>query len=560
MSVTFPAEMVADANPRSARVLFSGVHRYQLICTVVTLMAAIPYLWVLWDLWNGSINPLRGILGTNYPIYDVQARAIMHGHLWIPNGSIRSEAFVTNGHEYTYFGILPSLLRIPVFLFTSSLDGRLFALSILVAWIATSVFCSLLLWRLRIFLRGDATLGWIEAVSYGVLLASVLAGSVLMFLASSPDAFTEDEAWSVALVCGSLFALVGVLERTSWSRITTCGVLVLCTNLNRSTTGYAVIAATLLVSAWFALGRAGPTERRWAIPLAGAALIPLAIGCAINFAKFGQLFGVPFQDQILYKYYGLQNLNGGNYFSLYWLPRTIREYVDPANFRFTSLFPYIFLPDASTQVFRADPTANVPLSMPLLFVSGMWGMITTFAPGRRAQFRALRLLLLASGVTAAVILIFGWIFERFAADFMPLLVLAAMIGMVDAWNRMVAHSRKSRTIVLVVAAALAWFGFWANMAFAITPWTTWNSVQTSNFINVQRTISDLTGHPLDNRVVTGSKFPQTAAQGTLFIQGDCKALYLAYASVTPSYVPQLSWLLVERAPQAPLCHSLVGKR
>lgn len=109
---------------------------------------------VLWDLWTGTVNPLRVNEVDRNPIYDVQARAMMHGHLWLPAGSIGEEAFVSNGHEYTYFGIFLSLLRILVSVFTHSLDGRFFSVSILGAWITTAVFCSLLLWRLRVFLRG----------------------------------------------------------------------------------------------------------------------------------------------------------------------------------------------------------------------------------------------------------------------------------------------------------------------------------------------------------------------------------------------------------------------
>ena len=89
----------------------------------------------------------------------------MHGHLWIPNGSISTEAFVSHGHQYTYFGIFPSLLRVPIFAFTNSFDGRLTAPSILASWITTALFCSLLLWRLRTVLGAKATLGWIEAGS-----------------------------------------------------------------------------------------------------------------------------------------------------------------------------------------------------------------------------------------------------------------------------------------------------------------------------------------------------------------------------------------------------------
>src|SRR6185437_9469149 len=224
---------------------------------------------------TGTINVLRVNPADDIPIYDVQARAIMHGHLSLPHGSISVEAFVHDGRQYTYFGILPSLLRIPFFLFTNSLDGRFTALSMFGAWVVAAVFSCLLLWRLRVLLRGDVLLGWFEAVSYGLFLASVLVGSVLLYLASNPDVYAEDEAWSIALACASLFALVGVLERPSWRRVIVCGLLVLLTNLNRATTGYAAVLASLLIATWFALGRAGPDRRRWALPMALAGLVPM---------------------------------------------------------------------------------------------------------------------------------------------------------------------------------------------------------------------------------------------------------------------------------------------
>ena len=165
---------------------------------------------------------------------------------------------MANHHQYTYFGLFPSLIRIPILLFTNSLDDRLTAPSLLCAWLVTAAFSSLLLWRLRTFLRGDdVALEWPEAASYGLLLGSILVGSVLVYLASVPDVYSEDLAWSVALACGSLFALVGVLEKPSWGRVTACGVLVLLTNLNRATTGYAAIGATLLIAIWFALDGLG---------------------------------------------------------------------------------------------------------------------------------------------------------------------------------------------------------------------------------------------------------------------------------------------------------------
>ena len=72
-----------------------------------------------------------------------------------------------------------------------------------------------MLWRLRILMRGDAVVGRAEAASYGALMATIMGGSVILFLAATPFVYNEDFAWSIPLTLGSLFALLGVLERPS---------------------------------------------------------------------------------------------------------------------------------------------------------------------------------------------------------------------------------------------------------------------------------------------------------------------------------------------------------
>jgi hypothetical protein len=558
MNTVAPVNEIPVPVTRSTLSTITGSRRFGSVCVAASILASIPYLWVLCDLWNGSFNLFR----TNNrfdrnPMYDLQARALMHGHLWLPNGSIGWEAFDSNGHQYTYFGVFPSLLRVPIFLVTSSFDGRLFAPSILAAWVVTAVFCALLLWRLRVLLRGDTALGWVEAASYAVLLFSILAGSTLIYLASSPDVFSEDEAWSVALAIGSLFALVGIIERPSWRRIVVCGILVLLTDMNRTTTGYSAVLAMLLVAGWYGLGRAGRERRHWAAPIAVIAVVVLAVGCAIDFAKFGLLFGVPFSDQELFGYFALQRINGGHYLSLHWLPNTLNAYINPTNIDFSSVFPYIFRRDVPSTLFGGNATAGIPVSMPFLFVAGFWGAVTSFTPGRPTQFRALRLLLLSAAVPAAVIMIYGWIFERFVADFVPLLVLAAMVGVVDLWNRMGSVSRNGRKSLLLAGGAMAVLGFWANMSFALVPTNYWNAEQGSRFIEAQLSLSDVTGHPLAQRVVVGSKFPAPAPLGTVFVRGHCAALYIAYHTVRPG-TGGFFYLQVEKAPHTPTCHSLVG--
>ena len=559
-----PSELPVDP-PQSSQITGGGIQRFTKVSLVAIVTASVPYLWVLLDLWTETIDPLRTNGATVASVYDVQARAIMHGHLWIPNGSVSIEAFVHGNHQYTYFGIFPSLLRIPVLLFTHSLDGRLTALSMLGAWLVTAIFGPLLLWRIRGLVRGKASLGWAEATSYGVLLFSILAGSVLVFLASQLDVYSEDLAWSVALACASLFALGGVIERPSWGRVTACGLVVLLTNINRATTGYACMLAMALIATWFALGRAGRERQRWALPMFLATLVPLVAGCAIDLAKLGIPFGVSASAQLTYQAFGLSRVNGGKYFGLRYLPSTIQAYLTPSNIRVTPVFPYLTLPDnpnhpiAHTALFTRAPTASVLPSMPLLFATGLWGLITAFAPRRRTVVRGLRILLIAMVATAGTVMIFGWVLERFVADFMPLLVLASIIGMVDIWSRLDGRTRVLRVLVPATIGLLALFGFVANIGIAITPDKNWTQAQVDHYVSAERALSDVTGHPLSREVVRGAHFPLRAPMGQLFVMGNCDKLYIADQALPNGfYFPSSIWLPVERAPHTPLCRSLIA--
>ena len=115
-----------------------GRRRFTVAVLVGAAAAAVPFCWTLWSLW-GSPDFLRH---TTYQsnFYDLQTRSMFHGHLWLTNGAIGIEAFVHGGHQYTYFGLFPSLVRMPVLAVTSSLDGKLVAPFILIAWVATGVF------------------------------------------------------------------------------------------------------------------------------------------------------------------------------------------------------------------------------------------------------------------------------------------------------------------------------------------------------------------------------------------------------------------------------------
>lgn len=99
--------------------------RFVIAATAGTAVVLVPYLYILWDLLTGTVDPFRSVSPSNF--YDLQAQAIIHGHLSVPRGALGIEGFIHDGRTYTYFGLLPSLLRIPLLLVVPHTAGHLTA-------------------------------------------------------------------------------------------------------------------------------------------------------------------------------------------------------------------------------------------------------------------------------------------------------------------------------------------------------------------------------------------------------------------------------------------------
>ncbi len=530
--------------------------RFAIAAAVGFVAVSVPFLWILWDLWTGTLNPTRQLPPDDF--YDLQARAMFHGHLHLPKGSIGIEAFVHGGHDYTYFGLFPSLLRMPVLAVTHSFDGKLTAPSMLLAWLVTGLFTSLLLWRVRVLVRGNALLGRAEAAAYGALVAAV-CGSVLFYLAASPKVSHEDLAWSVALTVGVLFALLGVLERPTRGRALASGLLVLAAGLDRGSTGYACVLAAVLVAAWFGAGLGGREQRRWALPLLAVGMVPLAVMLAVNEAKFGHLFGFDEADQVwthvnAHRAYFL-SVNGGSSFGLRFLPSTLTAYLQPSGLHVSSVFPYLSLPTAPARTVgnvvldQTYPTASITASMPVLFLLGVWGLVSAFRPHAAGRVRLTCVLLIAAAGAASGVLLFGYIAERYLADFLPFLALAGIVGLVDIWRRLAASSRAVRGTALGVIGFVALFGIWANIGAAITPTALWTPAQAKSFVSTQHSIS---GTSVGSLVEQGHVLPYWAPAGTLFATDHCTALYVStgfsYATVPGQQLQHETWDAVQQGP------------
>ena len=534
-----------------------GLRRYVVAVSVGMAAVTVPYLWVLWDLWTGRIDAFRQLSPDNF--YDLQGRALLAGHLWVPNGSLGIEAFVHGGHQYTYFGLFPSLLRLPVLALTHAYDGRLTAPSMLLAWVVTGVVAPLLLWRVRVLVRGDAVVGWAEAAAAGVAVAALTGGSVLVYLASEPKVSHEDLAWSVALTLAVVFALLGVLERASWGRVVASGILVLAAALDRAPTGYACCLAALLVAGWFALPAQRATSRRWVLPMALAGAVPLAVVGLVNWLKLGTPFGLSEADQVWTHINAHRRrylaASGGSGFGLGFLPSTLTAYLQPAGVHLQSAFPWVTLPTSPARTVGGAilddtyPTASIPASMPLYFLLGLWGLVTAFRPRPVGRVALTRVLLVAMVAATSGVLLFGYLADRYLADFLPLVALAGCVGLVDVWRRLAGRGRGPRVAVLVAIVVLGGFGVWANVGAAVTPSALWTNAQSQAFVRAQLATTPSATAAL---VHTADRLPYFAPAGTIYAVDSCAGLYVStgfsYAVVPQQQLMHETWNPVEQGP------------
>jgi hypothetical protein len=299
-----------------------------------------------------------------------------------------------------------------------------------------------------------------------------------------------------------------------------------------------------------------------------AGLVPLAVACSISYDKFGIFFGLPTSEQVVFQTFGVGHVNNGKYFGLHFLPSTLVAYFQPGGLRLTSVVPFVTAPSGFPRsvggivLSGGDRTASVPSSMPLLFLASLWGVVSAFRPRPAGRSNVLRIVLLAALTAGGTVMIFAWIFDRFVADFLPFLILASAVGMVDIWRRLAGRSRRVCALTLAILTAIAAFETAANVGIASDPQGEWSSQQTLHYVQFQKSVSDVTGHALAANVVHGDSLPIYAPADRLFVIGSCAGLYISDGwSLKNSQSPvlnavnlQTEWKQVELGPDA--CHRL----
>lgn len=381
--------------------------------------------------------------------FDYQAMSMLEGRFDVPDFAIRGEAFVIDGRLYGYFGITPSLLRIPFILFDLA-AGRM-SRSLMVVYFVITLLCAFQILRLSIKTATDPK-AEPPAWAIAVFILAVGLGSTILFLGSR--SFTYHEA----ILCGiafsassSMFAMQWVAQPSKrwWIGAVFCAALTVHARPSVglfSVTFVSAVAAWLWLKPWSGkllsgrlpgLSAAEPRQTLVSIVVIVLSGIALLSFNAIGYLKFGTFEGAPlrYHVQVASNPERLANVADGNFY-LANIPVNVDAYVTGRHFKIDSHFPYFFaseLPEDdgrvdANRIDHSEPTVAIPYSMPALFVISVLGGICAlvFVPQLRGLLIItwLSVLPMASALFAAVD-----ISHRYTGDFVPFLVITSAIGL-----------------------------------------------------------------------------------------------------------------------------------
>ncbi|HUF83850.1 MAG TPA: hypothetical protein VMQ81_04570 [Acidimicrobiia bacterium] len=535
--------------------------RYLRACTIGGVLAALVFTWML---CAGRADLLQSHELTG--IYDAQARSLLDGHWDIPRDKLSLEAYIIDGKAYSYYGPVPSVLRMPVLAVTDSLDGRLAQVSMLGAFVVLIVFTSRLSWRVRGLARAGEPVTRFELWVAGAFVFVVGAGSVVLFLASRSIVYHEAELWGAALAVASFHYLVGFIVVPGRGDLVGAAVFGGLAFLTRPSVGAGPLVALAVVLggrllvvvarrvgrtglqrplAWLGLGDEA-TNRSYLVPLVAAVAVPLAVYMYVNYARFGHPWEYPITRHITVLE-GIDQMriealaaNGDSLFGAKFVPTNLLATFRPDGLRADGLFPFLTFPPAAdilgaVKFDTIDRAASLPATMPLLFLLSVVGATAVFLRRPAAvgsRLIALRVPVLGALAGCFVTLSINFVAHRYLSDYLPVLVLLGLAGVNVLFVMLAAPGRRPAVVrtLTVALAGLAAFSLWANFGLGILYQRAYNVFLSESdrtaFIGFQQDF-DETVVPGDSRfdVRSGNELPDAGPAGSVFVVGDCDGLY-----------------------------------
>lgn len=416
-----------------------------LLCATYAGLAT-QFTYELWPTTSGGF------------IFNSQLRALLELRLDIDPDVIGMEGFVRDGKTYTYFGILPALLRLP-------LVNHLWLDWTTLSCVSAAVFAALaLLGALHASCVGLA--GSAPATGARVLVAiTVLLSGPQVELLGKPSVYVEAVLWSYACACAFLWLVMplllgGTASGRRLALLAACAALAL---LARVSTGLALyissgLLALVLMRDWRAAGWTWPAQLRHLLP----ATLLLVGAIVATFTVNQQRWGDPLQFAALTanRYYDadparLARLERHGVFGLARIPHALTYYAAPGWF-------FAAPPDSARRATVATlfdgpegPPVGIVQAQPLwlgLAATGIWTLLAGAGAVRRRRVLAVLAGLLVAGV---IISSYHYLAFRYRAEFAPPVLLLAYVGLRRVQQALIRRRGAQTQVILGVLLLLA---------------------------------------------------------------------------------------------------------
>jgi hypothetical protein len=464
--------------------------------------------------------------------FDAQAHALLDGRLDVDPAVAGIEGFRHDGRTQLYFGLVPSVLRLPVAAVTDGYDGRLTQLSMLAALAVTGLATGRLVWRARRWRRGDGPLERWEPWVVGGSVVAVGLASPLLFLAARPVVYHEVELWGTALTLVTLEAVLAWWEQPGRrALLLASGAALLACNA-RASVGGGAVAALALTGLLALVVRRVPWRQAPALAL--AVLAPVAVYAAVNQARFDHPTSVPFREQVLTGVDPARQATlastGGSLFGIEFAPTALVTYLRPDGVDLQRLFPWVTFRESTPVIGDAvfdtiDRSASLPVVAPSLVALALVGVVALVRRGWRDPWWA-AVVGVSTGLAATVTIAF--IADRYLSDFTPTLVLLAAIGVWVVVDGLAAASASRRRLAVVGLVGLTLLGTATSTALAIQSQRLFilpSAEDRRGFVAFQYDVHDLVSGGRPPAVRQATEVGPPGPRGEVVVLDACRGLY-----------------------------------
>jgi hypothetical protein len=414
-----------------------------------------------------------------------QAQAMTHGRLWINPSQLPGDCFIHGGRCYGYFGLTPSLLRLPFLPLLDHFNSGFTPLFITAGLtLAAGSFLALLRHLFsHLCVRTSTTL----AVA---LIGMALGAASVLTQLSAANTYDEAIAWAVGFLSLSVYCFIRWWERQQrWIYVVLVISLVMAANARPTALPFAAVIGFGVGYRILMLRRDGPADWAKLVELGGVAMVlPIATCVGVFLLKFGQPIPNLLLDQTI----------GGQQASPEWIRVRRRDhnqlvspkfvitalfaYLRPDAVSFSRAFPwvafrfvstlsgpspitYIALPKGS--IYSSNVT-SLTATMPLSFVAAIGAIgyrvrmrialqVRHLLPTLRSESLWKIFVMVAALASWCVTLTGVAVEDRFLGDAYPLMALLLLLGLDGLARPLESAGRLLKLgIVLIVVVVVSW--------------------------------------------------------------------------------------------------------